>query len=202
VSVFASGSRMLKDNRDTPDTFLATIEYPKFSVRFVNSQVGYRMDRYAGTLIYGTKGTLFVDRKGYEVIPSRFSAIVRSDLDQVQDMLESRRREVTGEPRPRRGAQPPKPYCEPLKVSGISLDPEVQIQHVENFLQCVRSRQKPVADVETGHRSIVPCHLGNIAYRVGRKLRWDAAGERIGGDSEAAAFLTKRYRAPWSLPKT
>ncbi len=201
TGVFASGSRMLKDNRDAPDTFLATIEYPKFSVRFVNSQVGYRMDRYAGTLIYGTKGTLFVDRKGYEVIPSRFSAIVRSDLDQVEDMLASRRREVTGEPRPRGSGQPPRAYCEAVKVTGISLDPEIQIRHVENFLECVKSRRKPVADVEIGHRSIVPCHLGNVAYRVGRKLRWDAASERIVGDNEAAALLTKRYRAPWSLPK-
>lgn len=170
-------------------------------MRFVNSQVGYRMDRYAGTLIYGTKDTLFVDRKGYEVIPSRFSAIVRSDLDQVEDMLASRRREVTGEPRPRGSGQPPRAYCEAVKVTGISLDPEIQIRHVENFLECVKSRRKPVADVEIGHRSIVPCHLGNVAYRVGRKLRWDAASERIVGDNEAAALLTKRYRAPWSLPK-
>ena len=201
VSVFAAGSRMLKDNRDAPDTFLATIEYPKFSVRFVNSQVGYRMDRYAGTLIYGTKGTLFVDRKGYEVMPSRFSAIVRGDLDQVQDMLASRRREVTGEPRPRGGGQPPKPYCDPLKVTGLSLDPEVQILHVENFLDCVKSRQRPVADVEIGHRSIVPCHLANVSYRVGRKLRWDGLKEKVLGDAEASTLLGKRYRAPWSLPK-
>ena len=52
-------------------------------------------------------------------------------------------------------------------MTGISLDPEIQIRHVQNFLDCVKSRQKPVADVETGHRSIVPCHLANVACRVG-----------------------------------
>ena len=94
-SAYAAGSLKLKDGRDTPDTLLATIDYGRFTVRFTNSQVGIRMDKYAGTLFYGTKGTLFVDRGGYEVMPSKFSAIVRSDIDQVQDMLASRRREVT-----------------------------------------------------------------------------------------------------------
>jgi predicted dehydrogenase len=196
LSACATGNCYIQDNRDTPDSFVAIFEYPRFSVRFLNSQVGYRMERYAGTLIYGTKGTLFVDRRGYEAMPSRFSAIVRSDLDQVQAMLDSRRGVAA-----RQNAPPPTPYCEPIKVTGISLDPEVQIQHVQNFLDCVRSRQRPIADVEIGHRSIIPCHLGNISYRTGRKIRWDAATERIVGDPAASAFLSKQYRAPWSLPK-
>jgi len=199
-SAYAVGARHLKDNRETPDSFLATFEYPNFSVRFVNSQVGLKMDRYAGTLIYGTKGTLFVDRRGYEVVPSRFSAIVRSDLDQVQDMLESRQHEVTGAPRPARREPPPAPLCEPIRVTGISLDPEIQIQHVENFLDCVKSRNRPVADIEIGHRSIIPCHLGNISYRTGRKIRWDAQQEQIVGDAEASRLLSKKYRDPWHLP--
>jgi hypothetical protein len=72
---------------------------------------------------------------------------------------------------------------------------------VQNFLDCVKSRKKPVADVEIGHRSIIPCHLANIAFRAGRKIRWDAEKEEIIGDAEASAMMSKRYRAPWSLPK-
>lgn len=200
LSAAASGSRMLKDNRDTPDTLLATFEYPGFTVRFVNSQVGLRMDRYAGTIFYGTTGTLFVDRKGYQVTPSKFSAIVRSDVDQVEDMLASRRREVTGEKKPRPSATPNPLFCEPIEVTGLSLDPEIQIVHVQKFLDAVKTRRRPFADVEVGHTSIVPCHLGNIAYRTGRTLRWDAAKEQIVGDAEAQRQLSKRYRAPWSLP--
>ncbi|QOY85814.1 Gfo/Idh/MocA family protein [Paludibaculum fermentans] len=198
--VSATGARMLKDNRDTPDSFLATFEYPGFTVRFANSQVGMRMDRYAGTIFYGTKGTLFVDRNGYQVIPSKFSAIVRSDVDQVEEMLASRRREVTGEKRPRGLASPAPPLCEPIEVTGLSLDPEIQIVHVQKFLDAVKSRQRPFADVEVGHTSIVPCHLANIAYRTGRTIRWDAQKEEILGDREASRQLTKQYRAPWSLP--
>ncbi len=46
--------------------------------------------------------------------------------------------------------------------------------HVRNFIECVRSRKKPNADVTIGHKASNACHLGNIAYRTGRKLRWDA----------------------------
>lgn len=199
-SVSASGGRLLQDNRDAPDTLLATFQYPGFTVRFTNSQVGMRMDRYAGTIFYGTKGTLFIDRKGYQVIPSKFSAIVRSDVDQIQEMLASRQRDVAGEKKPPSPATPHPALCEPIEVTGISLDPEIQIAHVRNFLDCVKSRQRPCADVEIGHSSIVPCHLGNIAYRTGRTLHWNAESEEITGDREAARLLTKQYRAPWALP--
>jgi predicted dehydrogenase len=200
-SAHANGGRLIKDNRDTPDTMLATIEYPNFTVRFTNSQVGLKMDRYAGMVLYGTKGTLFVDRTSYRVVPSRFSAIVRSDVDQVQEMLESRQREASGTTRPSVRREPPKDLCQPIDVTGISLDPSIQTVHVRNFLDCVKSRQTPVADVEIGHTSIVPCHLANIAYRVGRTIKWDAQNERIVGDSEASRFLSKEYRDPWRLPK-
>jgi predicted dehydrogenase len=199
-SAFAVGSRKLNDDRDTPDTLLATIDYGKFAVRFTNSQVGIRMDKYAGTLFYGTKGTLFVDRGGYEVIPSKFSAIVRSDIDQVQDMLESRRREVSGEVPPPRDRTAAPPLCEPVKVTGIKMDPAIQAVHVQNFLDCVKSRNHPAADVEIGHTSIIPCHLANISYKTGQRIIWNAEREEIVGNPEAAKLLTKTYRAPWHLP--
>jgi hypothetical protein len=158
------------------------------------------MDKYAGTLFYGTKGTLFVDRGGYEVIPSKFSAIVRSDIDQVQDMLESRRREVSGEVPPPRDRTAAPPLCEPVKVTGIKMDPAIQAVHVQNFLDCVKSRNHPAADVEIGHTSIIPCHLANISYKTGQRIIWNAEREEIVGNPEAAKLLTKTYRAPWHLP--
>ena len=45
--------------------------------------------------------------------------------------------------------------------------------HVRNFLDCIKSRQDPIAPVEVGHRSVSVCHLGNIAMRLKRKIRWD-----------------------------
>jgi len=71
--------------------------------------------------------------------------------------------------------------------------------HVRNFIECVRSRQTPVADVEIGHRAATVAHLGNIAYRTGRKIRWDAVREEIVGDSRASALLASKARKPWDL---
>jgi len=84
---------------------------------------------------------------------------------------------------------------EPLQVKGGNLDSA----HARNFLDCVKSRKRPNADVEEGHRSAIMCHLGNISMRMGRSLKWDAAKEQIVGDSEANQWLTRPYRAPWKL---
>ena len=68
--------------------------------------------------------------------------------------------------------------------------------HHRNWLDCIKSRKLPVADVAIGHRTATVCHLGNIAIRTGRKLQWDPASEKIIGDSEASQRLTYSYRKP------
>lgn len=69
--------------------------------------------------------------------------------------------------------------------------------HVRNFLDAVKSRQDPIAPVEAGHRTASLCHLGNIAMRLKRKLRWDPARERFEADEEANRMLSRPLRAPW-----
>ncbi|SPE42147.1 Oxidoreductase domain protein (fragment) [Candidatus Sulfopaludibacter sp. SbA3] len=95
---------------------------------------------------------------------------------------------------------PAKPRCEAMQETGLHIDPSCQEAHIQNFLDCVRSRQRPIADVETGYRSVSACHVGTIAYRLGREVRWDAKAETFPGDAEAQAMMTKKYRAPWVLP--
>ncbi len=75
--------------------------------------------------------------------------------------------------------------------------------HVRNFLDCLRSRKKPAADLETiGHPSSMLCHLGNAAWRSGRTLRFDPETYTFGKDEKANQFLTRaEYRKPWELPK-
>jgi hypothetical protein len=70
---------------------------------------------------------------------------------------------------------------------------------VRNFLQCVKSRELPVADIEIGHRTTTACHLGNIALRLQQKLRWDGQQERFIANEEANRMLVRPYRAPWKL---
>jgi predicted dehydrogenase len=72
--------------------------------------------------------------------------------------------------------------------------------HVQHFVECVKSRKRPIADVEDGHLTATMCHLGNIATRLGRSLRWDAEKEEFTGDTEANQWLLRPYRAPWKLP--
>ena len=72
--------------------------------------------------------------------------------------------------------------------------------HVKNFVDSVRSRQLPNSDVEIGHNSMIACHLGNIAFRLGRQVRWDVEKETISDDAEARRYLMRQYRAPWKLP--
>ncbi|MBE7558323.1 Gfo/Idh/MocA family oxidoreductase [bacterium] len=71
--------------------------------------------------------------------------------------------------------------------------------HYADFIQCVRSRQQPAAPVEIGHRSVTICHLGLIACRLGRKLRWDPQREAFIGDAEADGLRSRPMRAPWTL---
>lgn len=69
--------------------------------------------------------------------------------------------------------------------------------HLQNWIDCIRSRQKPIADVEIGASTITTCHLGNIAYRLGRTIRWDPARREIVGDETAGRLLDRPKRGVW-----
>jgi predicted dehydrogenase len=79
--------------------------------------------------------------------------------------------------------------------------PAARFQHERNFLECMRSRQKPVADIEIGRLSTTLTHLGNISHHLKRDVRFDPATETFNGDKEANAMLRKRYRKGYELPK-
>ena len=73
--------------------------------------------------------------------------------------------------------------------------------HYKNFLDCVKSRQDPIASVDVGHRSATVCHLGNIACRLNTKLEWDPKLEQFSGSKadDANALLQAEHRAPWHI---
>lgn len=73
--------------------------------------------------------------------------------------------------------------------------------HIENFFDCMASRQTPNADVEVGHRSVSVCHLIGICRELNRKLRWDPATETFPDDAEATAKVDRPRRAGYELPK-
>jgi predicted dehydrogenase len=71
--------------------------------------------------------------------------------------------------------------------------------HGKDFLDCVRSRKRPICDVEIGCRSVTVCHLGNLAYWNHRKLKWDPAKEQFVGDAEANQWLDRPKRGIWKV---
>lgn len=70
--------------------------------------------------------------------------------------------------------------------------------HMGNFFDCLRSRKAPAAEAEIGHRSVSVCHLGAIAIRLGRPLRWDPVKEQFAGDKEANGWLAREQRKEFS----
>lgn len=86
---------------------------------------------------------------------------------------------------------------EPLGERDFHL-PRIASSHRQNWLDCIRSGQRPVADVEIGARSAQVCHLGNIGYRLRRVLRWNPQREEFVNDAEANRLRSRENRAPWN----
>ena len=75
-------------------------------------------------------------------------------------------------------------------------------EHVANFVDCIRTRKTPNADIEELHYSTLLCHYGNISYRLGRKLQIDPATEGFVSDDDANRLVRRTYRKPWVVPES
>lgn len=71
--------------------------------------------------------------------------------------------------------------------------------HQGDWLECIRTRSRPICDVAIGHRSATVCHLGNIVYWLNRPIKWDPEQEQIVGDNEANRMIQRAMRSPWRL---
>ncbi|QQS45835.1 MAG: Gfo/Idh/MocA family oxidoreductase [Acidobacteriota bacterium] len=182
VSVAAMGRRFsLKGIGETPDVFEAIFEYPEFILNWSQSEIcaGVR----GGTEFCGTKGVLRIDRSRLEVTPDRMIP-ADSQIPSFTGPRSAARREYDFR-------------ASPVKLEGYEQVRDQFQPHVRNFLDCIKSRQQPVSDLESGHHTAVSCHLANIALKTGRTVRWDHDKEEIIGDPEASALMERPYRAPW-----
>ena len=96
-------------------------------------------------------------------------------------------------------AEPADLAAEPFGDGDVRL--QVSNDHMLNWIECIKARKTPVADVEVGHRSTTVCHLVNIARWVGRRLTWDPVKEIFPGDDEANGHLVRPMRAPYGIPE-
>ena len=98
----------------------------------------------------------------------------------------------------------PTPWIEPSKGQVAASDPrygtggeDTMAMNEQDWINSIKTRQKPFCEVEDGHRVNVACHLANMSLKLGRAIRWDPDKEQVVGDKEAAAMCVKPYRAPW-----
>ncbi len=186
TAVASMGGRFaLEDNGETPDTQDALFEYPGFTTVFSMREASAGNHGEGKLEFFGTKGSLAIDRTGFDVYPDMkidpFNAIPK----------------FSGHPAggPERSTAKPEPWVEAYKMAGSSAE-QLNL-HVRNFLDCVKSRQRPIADIEQGHQVTTACHLANISLRTGHKIRWNPESEEIVGDTDAAKLLERPYRKPW-----
>jgi len=137
------------------------------------------------------------DGKDYKVLTYKYASGVTMTRDKANGVLFTG---TKGEVETNRGHLRTVP--EELKNQQIGPN-EIHLyeskNHYVDWLDAVRKRSKPICDIETGCRSVTVCHLGNIAYKLGRPLKWDTQHEVFVGDSDANRLLSRPMRSPWHL---
>lgn len=179
------GKYAVNDNREIPDTAEILWEY-EGPVMMVFSQYNANNAPAAPTNcemeLRGTKGTMYIDLNGWEVVPQKFTEATvpaRTPVDRDVERSYGPTKEAVIEPRSVKG-----------KVDNTA--------HVRNFLDCVKSRNlKTNCDALTGHISTSGPLIGNIALRTKSYLEWDAKAEQFTNNGPANKYLSYQYRAPY-----
>ena len=173
ASVCAMGGRFaVEDDRTIPDTAEAIFEFASGRLAiFGQYEANGNPVLMQGELeLRGTDGTAYIDDKGYQFVPERGG--------QFMDR---------------------KPRMQPHKFEQKDRYDDVTAAHARDFLDCVKSRQMPRADIEIGHRSTTMSLLANISLATRSRLEWDAEKERVTNSDAANALLHYEYRKPWKL---
>ena len=182
-SVSSSGGILVdkKSKANIPDTQTATFDFGDLKVIWNHRTYGAAPDpKYPwGATFYGEKGTLKAGVMGYDFMPEKGSAVHKDVTYEYEQFPEDRTE----------------------KDLERHVAPAIR-GHMKNFLQCIESREKPVADIEQGHISTATCILANLSMKLGRSLTWDPAKHRIAGDEAANKLLRRPYRKGYTHPAT
>ena len=165
------GKYALTDNRETPDTIQATYEFPTFVCTYENRVANAFSGGQPGYGIqfHGTEGTLYVNRSFWEITPE--VRRYREPEPRVERRMEAARGESANH----------------------STD-----DHWRDFIAAVRNRDRPVCDIEIGHKSTSMALLGNVSLRSRQRVDWDPVNETT-ENKEAQTYLRTDYREPWKL---
>ena len=169
-----------KSKANITDTQLVTFEYDDLKVIWQHRTWGDPPDPdypWAATL-YGDRGTLKASVFRYDFMPASGGQRIHKDVAYEFERYPEDRTEKDLER-----------HCAPAIR-----------HHMLDFLSAIRTRSRPVADIEEGHISTASCILGNIALQLNRTLAWDPARRGVVGDAEANQLLQRPYRSPWVHP--
>ena len=182
------GKYALDDNREIPDTMEVCWTYPggtlvTFSQFNASSFPAGRNG--AEIELRGTMGACFISGSGYEIVPDpmpfgEFPVANPLKRDAGKDWRAKK-------------STPVKPFTGKGKADTAD--------HTRNFLDCIKSRKMPNADVEIGHRDTSAAILGNIAFRAQKVLHWDGITETITNEPSLNKLLRYEYRAPLKFPE-
>lgn len=189
-AVTSIGGRFcLQDNGETPDTQDAIFQFKDWTASWSHREASNGEEPPFSLEFYGTKGSLGINRRGFRVIADR-------DVPAPNTVPQFTGAHPVGGPQPVKVTNPNK--LRTKAITNESGDGRAQFKdHVRNFLDCIKSRETPISDLDSGQRVATVCHLANLSMRLGRSLKWDAKTETILEDREAVKWLERPYRTPW-----
>ncbi len=184
-SISSQGGILVDPNSkaNITDTQTATFGFDDLNVVWTHRSWGDAPDAkypWAG-IIYGDKGTLKLSVNSYDFTPRGGGKAMHGEALIETDKFPT---DVTDQ----------KDWRLELHVASAIRG------HMRNFLDCVDSREKPVADIEQGHISSASCVMANNSLTLDRSIRFDPETHTIPGDAEATAMLARPYRAPYKHP--
>ena len=162
------------------DTQTATFDYDDLRVAWTHRTWGDPPDPdYPwGATFYGDKGTLRASVMGYDFVPEGGGAAIHKDVTYELEQF---------------------PEDKTEKDLEKHVAPAIR-GHMKDLLTCMKTRGRPVADIEEGYISTTACILANLSMKLGRSLEWDHAQGVVVGDDAANRLLRRPYRAPWVHP--
>jgi predicted dehydrogenase len=164
-----------------PDTQTATFDFGDLDVVWQHRTWGNPPDpKYGwGATFYGEKGTLKASVYSWDFIPEGKGELIHQDVTYELE-------------------QYPEDKTEARLEKHVA--PAIR-RHMQNFLQAIDSRGRPVSDIEEGYISTASCIMANMSMKLGRTFTWDAEKGQIAGDEEANKLLRRPYREPWVHPE-
>ena len=177
-SVIASGGKLAypDDASETPDTLQAVFEYEKFNMLWEHA-TGIDNGPYGkteGIAFIGNYGTMVVNRDGWEVIPETKRNEEGVLMYEIEDLPDQRR----------------------------GNNANYLADHHKNFVAAMQANDASLlkCGIETGAVAAINAHMGNVAFKTGRKVYWDAAKGEFKNDKEANALIKAHYQNGWKLP--